>query len=107
MSWQVLSLFPTAILLVVLQLGLLLRRRRGSLRRLSRAWVAAALVLCLAVAFGSPHYRRGGERCGIRNATLPALSSDHVLFDDLGLRDAYGSLVNQPGGWWLDVLEQE
>lgn len=108
MSWQVLSLFPAAILLVVLQLGpLLRRRRRGVVRRLTHAWVAAAFVLCLAVAFGSPHYRQGGERCGSRHAIPPALSSDHALFDDLGLREAYGSLVNQPGGWWPEVLEQE
>jgi hypothetical protein len=107
MSWQLLPLFHVAVLPFVLAGSAVLRRGPSRVRRLAvGVYLAASLALVLLIAAGSPPYRCGGERCGVRNVTPPPLRSDHPLLDDLGIRETCPVVVDEPGGWWPDVLPE-
>jgi hypothetical protein len=100
MYWQVVLLFHTAVLPLVLWAGALWRSRRGPLvTQLAAAWAAASILIALAVALGSPQYR-----CGGRYDMRFPLVSDSPMFDDLGIRRDCPWPMNRPGGWWPDVL---
>ena len=100
MYWQVVLLFHAMVLPLVLWAGALWRSRRGPLvARLVAAYAAAGILVALAVAFGSPQFR-----CGGRYDMRFSLVSDSPMFDDLGIRRDCPWPMNQPGGWWPDVL---
>lgn len=98
---------PGAALAVVLALLPELREGEPRLRRrpLLAAWGVAAVLLGLAMAAGSPLYRCGGVGGG-RQGTLPALRGDHPMLDDLGIRKTCPPAVDDPEGWWMDVLPE-
>jgi len=58
------------------------------------------------MSFGSPMYRCGGYRCEAMNVTHPILRSDHPMLEELGIQATCGFEINQPGGWWPDVLPE-
>lgn len=102
MYWQVVILFHTAVLPLVLWTGALWRsRRRDRVTRGLALYAAAEILVALAVAFGSPQYR-----CGGRDDVRFRLSSDSPMFDDLGIRRDCPWPMNHPGTWWPDVLSQ-
>jgi len=100
MYWQGLILFHVAVLPVVLWLGWLLEGRRAAWARRG-VGVYAALALCVlfGMAFGSPYYR-----CGGRDPLRLPLRYDHPMLHDLGILAACPMPVNDPNGWWPDVL---
>jgi hypothetical protein len=102
MMWQGLVLLHAAVLAPVLFLGALARTRRGPIVRAGLpAWTAAALILALAMVLGSPHYR-----CGGRSQLLLPLRSHSPMFHDLGIQRDCPLQLDQPGGWWPDVLPE-
>lgn len=101
MSWQGLILFHVAVLPPVLALGALARLPRWSPRVWRGAWTYAgvAIALGLVMAFASPHYR-----CGGRSEMRLALAYDSPMLHELGIQDACPMPLDQPDGWWPDVL---
>jgi hypothetical protein len=62
MMWQAFIVMPVAILPLCLWTEVAMRRLRCPRRRkLGLVYVAVTLVVVLAMAFGSPQYRRGGR----------------------------------------------
>lgn len=107
-SWSLLPQFHMTILPMVLAGSVLLRSgRRATGRRVVRLTAVVFLVLSSALAVGSPRYRCGEPNCGIRSVTMPKLRSDHRMFDDLGIRETCPLVVNEPGGWWPDILPDD
>ena len=100
MQWQGFSVLHAAVLPLVLWAALLLRTRRKILvRRLARVHVGVAVVLLLAMAFGSPMYRRGGrEGVGI------ALRGDRPMVHELGILGRTAVTVGGKGTWTPDVF---
>jgi hypothetical protein len=106
--WYVFPVFHAAVLPVVLAGGALLRSRRVRLTRRA-AWAYAAIMLLLApaFAFGAPPYRCGPPRCKGNVYLMPALRSDHPMFDRLGIQKTCPVTVNDPDGWWPAALAEE
>lgn len=101
MSWQGLILFHAAVIPPVLAVGALWRIPRWSRRVARGVWAYAALevVVGLAMAFGSPHYR-----CGGRSEMRLALAHDHPMLHELGILRTCPMPISEPGTWWPDVL---
>jgi hypothetical protein len=107
MSWQLLSVFHLAVMpLVLFGLGLIDAGRWPMARRGAGVYAAIALILIVAIGFGSPMYRCGGDTCGAMNATPPPLRSDHEMLAALGIQESCRYPVDVPGGWWPDVLPE-
>lgn len=103
MMWQGVLLIHAAVLVVVLWLGALARSRRaGLVSRWLPAYAAASVAVTLAMAFGSPQYRCGGRWA----MTFPLVSSSPML-EDLGIQRTCPWPLDQPNGWWPDVLPKE
>jgi hypothetical protein len=105
MMWQGLILLHAAILPVLLWVGALSRSRYASWIA-KGTWIYAAIeiALLLAIAFGNPQYRCGG-RMDRQDFGFP-LRSDHPMFHDLKIQQTCPWPLNQPGGWWPDVLPE-
>jgi hypothetical protein len=107
MSWQLLSVLHLAIMpLVLLGLDLIAEERWTAVRWGASTCAAIAIVLSLAIGWGSPMFRCGGETCEAMNATPPPLRANHEMLDALGIHDTCRYDVDVPGGWWPDVLPE-
>jgi hypothetical protein len=105
MMWQVLILLQAAILPVILWAGSLERTRIASrVARGVRIYAVAEVVLLIAIAFGNPQYRCGG-RTERTDFGFP-LRSDHPMLRELNIQQTCPWPVNQPEGWWPDVLPE-
>ncbi|MFQ5350454.1 MAG: hypothetical protein ACE5EG_08440 [Thermoanaerobaculia bacterium] len=106
--WYVFPVLHAAVLPVVLAGGALLRSRRARVARRT-AWAYALIMLVLApsFAFGAPPYRCGQPRCKGNVYLMPALRSDHPMFERLGIQRTCPVIVDDPGGWWPAALEEE
>lgn len=106
--WYVFPVLHATILPVVLGGGALLRSRwaRGVHRT---AWSYAAIMLLLApaFAFGAPPYRCGEPRCKGNVYLMPALRSNHPMFDRLGIQNTCPVITDDPNGWWPAALQEE
>ena len=101
MMWQGFIVLHAAVLPVLFWLAALARSRRAAAaRRITLAWIAGALLLSLMNAFGSPHYRCGGE--GVMGMNV-VLRGDHPMLHDLGVAQRCPPPID-PQGWWPDVL---
>ncbi len=100
MYWQGLILLHVAVLPLVLWAGALRRTRLGG-RVAAGLWTYAALevVLVLGMAFGSPDYR-----CAGTETVVFPLRSHSPMFEDLHVQATCPWPLDQPGGWWPDVL---
>jgi hypothetical protein len=107
MNWQLLTVLHLAVLPVLL-LGtdLLDQGRLAEVKTGAILFSVLSLGLIVAITWGSPMFRCGGETCGSKNANKHALRSDHVMLDELGINATCKVEVNQPGGWWPDVLPE-
>ena len=107
MNWQLLTVLHLAVLPVLL-LGtdLLDQGRWAQVRTGAILFALLSIGLSVAITWGSPMFRCGGETCGSMNANKHALRSDHVILDELGINATCRVQVNQPGGWWPDVLPE-
>lgn len=103
MMWQGVLLMHAAVLVVVLWLGALARSRRAALvSRWLPAYAAASIGVAIAMGLGSPQYRCGGRAA----MTFPLVSSS-PMFEDLGIQRTCPWPLNQPNGWWPDVLPKD
>jgi hypothetical protein len=101
-AWQALSLFHAAVLPVVFAAGALAAGGREVLvRRAVAGFAALALALDLALALGGQNFR-----CGGRHPLTFPLRSHSPMFDELGLQSSCPWPLDQPGGWWPDVLPE-
>lgn len=108
MSWQLLTVLHLAILPVLLLGSDLLDQGRSRAVKIGTTLYAlSSLGLVVAIAWGSPMFRCGGETCGSMNAAKHSLRSDHVILDELGINATCEVLVDQPDGWWPDVLPEK
>ena len=102
MMWQGFLVLHAAVLPPLLWGEALARTRRwGKVAvRGTWAWAAAAVLCCVLLALGSPHYRCGGD------ATVRlALRHDHPMLHALGVHRSC-PLPIRPDGWWPDVLPE-
>ncbi|HXO21696.1 MAG TPA: 3-deoxy-D-manno-octulosonic acid transferase [Thermoanaerobaculia bacterium] len=100
MYWQGFLLVHAAVLPSVLWLGALSRTRLAPwVSRFTWAYAALEALVVLGMAFASPYYR-----CGGREPLRLALRYDHEMLHDLGIVEACPMPLNDPGGWWPDVL---
>lgn len=107
MSWQLLTVFHLAVMpLVLLGLDLVEEGRWDSVRQGAAVYAVIGIFMIVAIGFGSPMYRCGGETCGAMNATPPPLRANHEMLDALGINDTCRYQVDVPGGWWPDVLPE-
>lgn len=105
--WYVFPVLHAAILPVVLAGGALLRSRWSwAVRRTAWAYALIMLVLAPAFAFGAPPYRCGQPRCKGNVYLMPALRSDHPIFERLGIQRTCPLTVDDPRGWWPAALEE-
>lgn len=103
MMWQGLILLHAAVLPVVLWLGSLSRTRLAPRVLLgARIYGGLEVALLLALALGGFHYRCGGHT-GEDGYGFP-LRYDHPMLEELGIQQTCPWPVNDPGGWWPDVL---
>ena len=102
-AWQMMPFLHVAALPVVRGIGRL-GERLGEARVVRGLAAAAAVVLAvdLALAAGSPNFR-----CGGRHAVVIPLRASSSMFDELGLQRTCPWPLDQPGGWWPDVLPAE
>jgi hypothetical protein len=106
LQWfHLLVVHPYAVLVVVLALVPRLTSHRSAPRRLLAAWTLCSVLLGLAMVLASPLYRCGGAPSG-RMDTLYPLRGDHPMLDDLGIRASCPPVVNEPGGWWMDIVPE-
>ncbi len=101
MRWHVFSLFHVAVLPLVLA-GAGLLKGKWSKPAAKGVWVYTTLsiVVVVAVLFGSPAYRCGGDRCDLKAVTMPRLRSDHPMLEVLGIQESCPVVINDPQGWW-------
>lgn len=103
MMWQGLILLHAAVLPVILWVGALGSTRVASrVAKATRIYAAAEIVLLLAIAFGNPQFRCGG-RMKRTDFSFP-LRSNHPMMHELKIQQTCPWPVNQPEGWWPDVL---
>ncbi len=102
MNWQGLVILHAAVLPPLLWTNALLRTRhaRRTRRGLALAGSLAVLIL-MAQTFGATHYR-----CAGRKGLNLALRSDHPMLHELHIVDRCPLPLDQPGGWWPDVLPE-
>ena len=107
MSWQLLTFFHFATLPLVFAGAELLKRSRSTAARAALpTYALMSLAAVLVVIFTSPLHRCGGLENGARHTVMPELRTDHPIFDDLGVRDTCPPVVDNPEGWWTDVLPE-
>jgi hypothetical protein len=102
MSWQALLVLHAAVLPPLLWGEALARSRRwGRIAvRGAWAWAAAAVLCCVLLALGSPHYRCGGD------ATVRlTLRHDHPMLHALGVHRSCPLPIARDG-WWPDILPE-
>jgi len=101
-AWQGLSLLHAACVPAALAAGAL-AGRFGERRVLSgvAAFAVAALLIDATMALGSPNYR-----CAGRDANPFPLRASSAMFESLGLQARCAWPLEQPGGWWPDVLPE-
>lgn len=105
MMWQGLILLHAAVLPVILWLGPLGRTRFApSIAKGTWIYAAVEIALLVAIAFGNPQYRCGG-RMERRDFSFP-LRYDHPMMRELKIQQTCPWPVNQPEGWWPDVLPE-
>jgi hypothetical protein len=106
--WYVFPVLHAAVLPVVLAGGALLRSQRARVARRT-AWAYALIMLLLApaFAFGAPPYRCGPPRCKGNVYLMPALRSNHPMFERLGIQRTCPLTVDDPDGWWPAALAEE
>jgi hypothetical protein len=105
MMWQALIILHAAVLPLVLWTGALVRSRWSE--RVSRGlWIyaAASLALLVLIPLGSTHYRCAGHD-GSDSFGL-ALRHDHRMLHELHVHATCPLPVNDPKGWWPDVLPE-
>lgn len=103
MNWQGLVILHAAVLPPLLWLNSLLRTRHAQRVQLAlRVAAPVALLLLVAQTFGATHYR-----CAGRKGLDLALRSDHRMLHELHIVDRCPLPLNQPGGWWPDVLPEK
>ncbi len=106
--WQVLGIFHVAVLPVVLAAGRMLEGPRARwVVRAAGFYGAVVLLLAPALAFGAPPYRCGEPRCGSLSFGVPVLRSDHPMFYELGVHRTCPIVVDDPDGWWLDIVPEQ
>jgi hypothetical protein len=107
MMWQALIVLHASVLPLVLWAGPLLRSRRWSERAARGVWIyaAASLVLLVLIPLGSTHYRCAGHGDGADSFGL-ALRHDHRMLYELHVQATCPLPVNDPKGWWPDVLPE-
>ncbi len=106
--WQVLAIFHVALLPVVLAAGRLLDGPRARwVVGAASFYAAVVLVLAPAMAFGAPPYRCAGPRCGSMSFGVPVLRSDHPMFYEVGVHRTCPIVVDDPEGWWLDIVPEQ
>jgi hypothetical protein len=102
MYWQGFVLIPAAVLPLVLWSGALWRSRWRRWVPIGLAlWVGLAALEGLGIAFGSPDYRCHGE-----DTVVFPLRSHSPMLDDLHIQSTCAWPLDQPGGWWPDVLPE-
>lgn len=103
MMWQGIIVLHAAVLPVIFWAGAL-GRTRLALHVVKGTWIFAAveIALLLAIAFGNPQYRCGG-RTVRRDLGFP-LRHDHPMFRELNIQQTCPWPLDQPEGWWPDVL---
>ncbi|HEV7670155.1 MAG TPA: hypothetical protein VGS22_16680 [Thermoanaerobaculia bacterium] len=102
MNWQGLVILHAAVLPPLLWVNALLRTRHAPRARRALALTAPiAVLLLVAQTFGATHYR-----CAGRLGLDLALRSDHPMLHALHVVDRCPLPLNQPGGWWPDVLPE-
>jgi hypothetical protein len=107
MSWQIVVLLHLAVMPSVLAGVVLLKSPKRTLAlRGAALYAGLTCALLLAMSFGSPMYRCGGYRCEAMNVTHPILRSHHPMLEELGIQATCPFEINQPGGWWPDVLPE-
>ncbi|MES1242529.1 MAG: hypothetical protein ABUT39_13025 [Acidobacteriota bacterium] len=106
MMWQALIVLHAAVLPLVLWTGPLLRSGRWSARAARGVWIyaAASVVLLVLIPLGSTHYRCAGHD-GSDSFGL-ALRHDHRMLHELHVHATCPLPVNDPKGWWPDVLPE-
>jgi hypothetical protein len=108
MRWHVLAVFHVAILPPVFVFGKLLADNHHRwVQRGFRIYVAATLVVVLAVALGAPMIRCGGNRCGRNAVTMPPLKSNHPMLDELGIRATCPVEIGVADGFWFHTLPED
>lgn len=102
-AWQAMPILHAAALPVAFGVGRL-GERLGEARALRGLAAAAGVVLAidLAVAVGAPNFR-----CGGRAGWSFPLRASSPMFEQLGLQRTCPWPLDQPGGWWPDVLPAE
>jgi hypothetical protein len=102
MYWQGLALVHAAVLPLTLWAGAWWRtRRRPLVIRAVALFCTLEMVVALGMAFGSPDYRCRGEE------TVVFPLRDHSpMFDELHIQETCPWPLDQPGGWWPDVLPE-
>lgn len=106
MMWQALIILHAAVLPLLLWTGALLRSRRSGL--VARGvWIYAAVsfVILILIPLGSTHYRCAGHD-GSDSFGL-ALRHDHPMLHELHVHASCPLPVNDPKGWWPDVLPEK
>jgi len=107
MSWQIVVLLHLAVMPSVLAGSAVLRSPMRHLAlRGTALYAGLTCTLLIAMSFGSPMYRCGGYRCEAMNVTHPILRSHHPMLEELGIQATCGFEVDQPEGWWPDVLPE-
>lgn len=102
-SWQLYPIFHASALAVALGAGeLAAARGEASVRKLLVAASVSALVFHAALALGGAHFR-----CEARASRGFALRSWSPMFGELGLQESCPWPLEQPGGWWPDVLPEQ
>ncbi len=100
MNWQGLVILHAAVLPPLLWVHALLRTRHAQRTRRALAFATSlAGLILLAQTFGATHYR-----CAGRKGLDLALRSDHPMLHELHIVDRCPLPLDQPGGWWPDVL---
>ncbi len=100
MWWQGVSVMHAAIIPLVLWLeGFSSGRWRWVPRRAGWAWGSFSVALIVSSAWGSPQFRCGGKH----NVVLDLIGNPPMV-DGLDLRERCRFAVDDPSGWWPDVL---
>lgn len=100
MAWQGFIVFHAAVLPLVMWVEVLAHSRaRAGAARATLAYAVVASALLLAMAVGTPLYRRGG-----RDAVSATVAAPHAMFDGLGIATRCTLVVDPAVPFWPDAL---